>query len=230
MLPYGDDMVKKSTPVITYFLIASNVLVFVYSLVRGLEYVVVTFGFKPYYLERMIGLETLLTSLFVHAGPAHIAGNMLYLFVFGRSVEDRLGPLRYVALYLVCGLAGNVLHTLSLYLLPPSIAKAALRMPLVGASGAISGVVGAYVVFYPYSRIKTLITLYYVAVVRVPARLYVLLWFIYQLVLGVVSLGYPLAVAAWAHIGGFATGAGLAATRFFRGRRVPTGYLRGLPP
>lgn len=210
MIPVGDDVRRKSTPVATYLLILGNTAAFVYSLVRGFDYVVSNYGFKPAYLLEGVRAETLLTSLFLHGGVAHLVGNMLFLYIFGRSVEDRLGLLPYFLLYLASGVAGNLLHTAAVLLMPLSLVGGELLRPLIGASGAISGAVGAYIVFFPDSRILTLIPYYYIIIVRIPARFYVLAWFAYQLAIGVAGLGYPLTVAAWAHIGGFAAGAAVA--------------------
>jgi membrane associated rhomboid family serine protease len=210
VIPVGDDIKRRTAPVATYLLILSNAAAFAYSLARGLEYVVSSYGFKPAYLLEGVRVETLLTSLFLHGGVAHLAGNMVFLYIFGRSVEDRLGSLSYFLLYLASGVAGNILHTAAVLLMPPSLVKGELVRPLVGASGAISGAVGAYIVFFPDSRILTLIPYYYIVLVRIPARFYVLAWFAYQLAIGVTGLGYPLTVAAWAHIGGFAAGAAAA--------------------
>jgi len=210
MLPVGDEVRRRSTPVLTYVLLSCNVLIFAYSLLRGFETVIYDYGFRPKYLFTASRLETLLTSLFVHGGPAHLAGNMLFLYIFGRSVEDRLGPLRYLILYLLSGVVGDVVHAASICLLPEPLMARALYTPLVGASGAISGVMGAYTAFYPRMRVKTLLILYYVVALRIPAHLYVLAWFIYQLLIGLISLGLPLSIAPWAHVGGFATGAIMA--------------------
>ena len=210
MIPLGDDVRKKSTPLVTMMLVAANVIAFVYSLLSDFDRMVLNSGFKPVYLFELSRLETLLTSLFLHAGLAHLAGNMIFLYIFGRSVEDRLGALTYFTLYLISGIAGNLLHAASLLLLPSQLLAKELETPLVGASGAISGVIGAYVVLYPHSRIFTLVPFYYVIVIRVPARLYVLAWFIYQIAIGVLSLRLPISIAAWAHVGGFFAGALLA--------------------
>ena len=210
MIPVGDDVRRKEAPAATYILFAGNMAAFVYSLARGFEYVVSSYGFKPAYLLEGVRAETLLTSLFLHGGLAHLAGNMLYLYVFGRSVEGKLGPLPYFLLYLVSGIAGCLLHSAAVLLMPPSLAAGELARPLIGASGAISGVVGAYIVFFPEARVLTLVPYYYVVLLRIPARFYVLAWFAYQLAIGALGLGYPLTVAAWAHVGGFTAGAAVA--------------------
>ncbi|MCS7104801.1 MAG: rhomboid family intramembrane serine protease [Thermofilaceae archaeon] len=206
MFPLNDEVRRKSTPLVTYILVASNVGAFVYSLVKGLEHTLLSFGFRPVYLWDFYKLETLFTSLFLHGDVVHIAGNLVYLFVFGRSVEDRVGHLAYFTLYLLSGLAGTLLHCTSIFLMPLDILMREMERPLVGASGAISGIIGAYVVFFPESRVLTLIIYIYMIFIKIPVRYYVLAWFLYQLLIGTLSLGYPLTVAAWAHIGGFAAG------------------------
>lgn len=210
MIPLKDDIRKKSTPFITIMLVAANVIAFAYSLLSDFDQLILKSGFKPIYLFEHRRFETLLTSLFLHAGMAHLAGNMIFLYIFGRSVEDRLGALTYFALYLLSGITGNLLHTTAVLLMPSQLLVKELDTPLVGASGAISGVIGAYVVFYPHSRILTLVPFYYVIMIRIPARLYVLVWFIYQIAIGVLSLRLPVSIAAWAHVGGFFAGSLLA--------------------
>ncbi|MEM3137763.1 MAG: rhomboid family intramembrane serine protease [Thermofilaceae archaeon] len=207
MFPISDEVKKKTTPILTYFLVLSNVSVFAYSLIRGIDVFIDSYGYRPIYLGQCIRLETLLTSLFLHGGVEHLIGNLLFLYVFGRSVEDEITPLPFIALYLVSGLAGNLLHTASVYLLSPSLTGTELTKPVIGASGAISGVLGAYIVLHPHARIKTVVVYYYLLLLHIPVRFYVLTWFLYQLAIGILSLGFPLGIAAWAHVGGFAAGA-----------------------
>jgi membrane associated rhomboid family serine protease len=145
---------------------------------------------------------TLFTSMFLHAGWSHILGNMLYLFVFGNHVERSMGHLRYLVFYLLCGLGANALE----------IATAAnSSLPGLGASGAIAGVLGGFVVLYPTSRIGTLIPLGFLAFpARIYAWVFIALWFLLQLFSGIASLGSDATasggVAYWAHVGGFLTG------------------------
>ncbi|RLE70082.1 MAG: rhomboid family intramembrane serine protease [Thermoprotei archaeon] len=219
VIPIGDEVRRRTLPITTYMIVCSNVLVFAYALSRGLGPVLEEYGFKPVYLYTASRLSTLVTSMFLHGDPLHLAGNMLFLYVFGRSIEDRLGPLTYLALYTLSGVAGSLLHSLSLYLLSQEMFESSLTTPLVGASGAISGVVGAYVILYPRARIKTLVLAFYIVMIRVPARLYILAWFAYQLLIGVIALRTPLLVAPWAHIGGFAVGA--AALLLVKHHRLP---------
>lgn len=215
MFPIGDEIRRRTTPILTYFLMLSNVLVFAYSLMRGINTLIDLYGYRPIYLAQLARLETLFTSLFLHGGVEHLVGNLLFLYVFGRSVENEVTPLTFILLYLASGLAGNLLHTASVFLLP----EAELVKPVIGASGAISGIIGAYIVLRPHARIKTVVMYYYLLIVRIPARFYVLIWFVYQLAIGVISLGFPLGIAAWAHVGGFAAGAAIGSLTRERGGR-----------
>jgi membrane associated rhomboid family serine protease len=144
--------------------------------------------------------HTLLTSIFLHGGWFHLIGNMWFLWIFGNNIEDSMGHLRFVAFYLLCGLAASVLQVLSQ---PDS------TVPMVGASGAIGGVMGAYVVLYPKVRVHMLVALgFYVTTVGVPAIFMLGYWFLLQVLGGVFSLGKTGGgVAFWAHVGGFAAGA-----------------------
>jgi rhomboid family protein len=150
-------------------------------------------------------LDTLLTSLFLHADWLHIAGNMLYLFIFGAAVEERMGHLRYLCFYLAAGIAAG----LAMVAMGPES-----RVPVIGASGAIAGVLGAYFVLYPGGRILTLVPFFLIPqLVQIPAILYLLVWFAIQLYSGLVAGARgPLVggVAWWAHVGGFLFGLALA--------------------
>ncbi len=209
MIPLGDDVRRRGPYVATLVLIAANVVAFLLSAFYGVELTAERSGFRPVYLLAHRRLETILTSLFLHADILHLAGNMVYLFIFGRSVEGRLGPLLLFLTYIASGVAGALLHSAATFVLPPQLARELVR-PLIGASGAISGLLGAYTVFYPHARVATLVPFYYILVIRVPARFYVAAWFAYQLAVGLVGLRQPLQVAAWAHVGGFAAGAAIA--------------------
>jgi membrane associated rhomboid family serine protease len=147
-------------------------------------------------------LHTLFTSMFLHADIFHIGGNMLFLYVFGDNVEDAFGHLRYLMFYLICGLAADFAHIISL------TTPSELLIPTLGASGAISGVMGAYALMYPKARIRTLILVYFIAVVSVPAIFFLGFWFLLQLLYTWMDIGGG--VAYWAHIGGFVAGMILA--------------------
>jgi len=211
VFPVGDEVRRRQEPVVTYAIMAACAAAFLYTLYRGYDAMIDSYGFRPLYLFTGERLYTILTCMLLHADPWHIAGNMLYLFAFGRSVEDRLGPLRYTMLFLLSGVAGSIVHAASLVILPGAEFLEALATPLVGSSGAISGVLGAHAAMFPGTRVKTgVLVVYYVVFIMVPAKYYVLFWFLYQVALALTSLRVPAPVAVWAHIGGFAVGAALS--------------------
>lgn len=208
MIPIRDDIPSRRFPFVTYAIIAANVLVFWYELRLGreLDAFVKAFGLVParFYASHDPGLRLLpvFTSMFLHGGLLHLAGNMLYLHIFGDNVEDRLGHGVYLLFYFFCGVAAAMAQV---SLFPHS------RMPMVGASGAIAGVTGAYFVFYPRARVLTLIPFFFFyQMIQVPAVVFLLLWFVMQLAYGAASLGMHGAdvggVAFWAHVGGFVSG------------------------
>jgi len=166
-------------------------------------------------------LASIFVSMFLHGGWLHIAGNMLFLWVFGNNVEDRLGPVGFVLFYIVGGLAAMLLHLA----FEPSSA-----VPSVGASGAIAAVLGAYLVLFPRARITTLVFFFIITWIELPAAVVLIAWFVFQVFSGVGGLASELSggVAYWAHVGGFAFGAA-AAWLLFRGRRSPL-VDRPLPP
>lgn len=203
MFPIGDDNHgARGVPRVTVGLITVNVLVYLYQLTLSLpdlQSFIFTYGTIPAEIERGTDLYTLFTSMFVHGGFAHIAGNMLFLWIFGDNIEQRFGPVLYLLFYVGTGLAASAAHILTD---PTSL------VPTVGASGAISGVMGAYILLYPLNRVRTFI--WYLGVVYVPAFIYLGIWFLTQLISGAAALSVPTAqstgVAFWAHIGGFAAG------------------------
>ena len=143
-------------------------------------------------------LHTLLTSMFLHADIFHLGGNMLFLYIFGDNIEDAFGHFRYLLFYLICGVVADFAHILSL------TTSADLLIPTLGASGAISGVLGAYIVMYPKAKILTLLLIRLVWIVPIPAVVFLGFWFLLQLLY--TSLGTGGGVAYWAHIGGFVAG------------------------
>jgi membrane associated rhomboid family serine protease len=213
VIPISDDPKRRAFPFVTVTLILINIVVFLYEIGLGAraEVFVQSFGAVP--AEIVSGRDlpppaplgnvylTLITSLFIHGGLLHLASNMLYLWVFGDNVEDYLGHLPYLVFYLVCGVAAT-------------LAQVAIdvnsRIPSVGASGAIAGVLGAYVVFFGDARVRTLLILGpFILLPRVPALFLIGFWFLTQLLSGVAQLGVPQevgGVAFWAHIGGFVVG------------------------
>src|SRR5271154_3211226 len=216
MIPLRDSEAARRLTTANTLLIILNVAVFaleVYSTKRGQAafggYAIVPARIthldwrEPIHVART--LATIVTSTFLHAGLLHIAGNMLYLFIFGPAVEQRMRWMRYLSFYLLSGIAaGFVMVAMG----PNS------RVPVIGASGAIAGVLGAYFVLYPRGRITTILPLFvFIRIVEVPAVFYLLVWFAVQLYAGIASgAPGPLAggVAWWAHVGGFLFGGALA--------------------
>ncbi len=222
MIPLRDVNPSRTIPVVNYSLIALNAAVFFFELSlggRGVNGLVASFGLVPARLTdalavRDIGLVTILpafTSMFLHGGWMHIIGNMLFLWVFGDNVEDRFGHLRYGIFYIISGLSAAFLQV---WMNPDS------TVPMIGASGAIAGVLGAYVVMFPRAKVVTLIPIiFFFPIVEIPAFLFLGIWFLMQMISGYFSLGLggdAGGVAWWAHIGGF--GAGLVLSPFFRKR------------
>jgi len=154
-------------------------------------------------------LSTLFTSMFIHADLIHLGGNMLFLYIFGDNVEDTFGHMRYLVFYLLAGIAASFAHILFVINSPESI------IPTIGASGAISGVMGAYLILFPRSRILTLVLLFWISIAAIPAVVFLGLWFVFQFLYGTLAVGGG--VAYWAHIGGFV--AGLFFGAIWRGRR-----------
>jgi membrane associated rhomboid family serine protease len=205
MIPIRDSIPTRRVPLVNYLLIAVNVMVFVLMWLAGpaQESLVYQFAMIPSNYTNGVDLGDILdvfTSMFMHAGIAHIAGNMLYLWIFGDNVEDRLGHVRYLVFYLVGGVVASLAQ---LFTNPGS------QIPTVGASGAIAAVLGAYLVLFPHSRIATFVPLgFFMRLTMVPAAIVLGFWFVMQFFSGVMSIGGPEVggVAYWAHIGGFVVG------------------------
>ena len=199
MIPLRDVIPARTTPWVTFLLIGLNVLVFFHEISLGSRDAtrfIFTYGLVP----ARFSWETAVTSMFIHGGWLHIGGNLLSLWIFGDNVEDRMGHGRFLLFYVLAGLVGNLAQTAS----SPGSA-----IPLVGASGAIAGVMGAYLIMFPYSRILVLVfLLFFIDVVELPAVFFLVFWFFMQLVSGVGQLAnVPGAnVGFWAHVGGFVTG------------------------
>ena len=205
MIPIRDDNPTHSVPIVTYLLILLNILVFVFQTLLGAnnELFVYQFALIPADVTSILALGSLFnifTSMFMHAGLVHIGGNMLYLWIFGDNVEDRLGRVKYLIFYIIGGVVASIAHILTN---PNS------TIPTVGASGAIAAVLGAYLVLYPSQKVLTLIPLgFWMRMTLLPASLVLGVWFLFQFLQGILSLGGPDVggVAFWAHIGGFVTG------------------------
>ena len=211
MIPLHDDNPTHSFPYLTITLIALCVLVYLWQMMlgpRGGAAVIYSLGVIPAVLLDRVQLNpelvvvpaqtTIFTSMFLHGGFMHLAGNMLYLWIFGNNIEDAMGKFRFILFYFVCGAAavfGQVLQD------PSS------QIPMVGASGAISGVLGAYLLIYPRARVLVVIPLwFYLELIRLPAGWVLGFWFVLQLVSSVLSDNAGGGVAFYAHIGGFITG------------------------
>jgi membrane associated rhomboid family serine protease len=215
MIPLRQTEPTKTTPVVTRALVIANAAIFLAQLVLGArtESLINTFGYIParfvhpgaYGYTHFEVFVTLVSSLFLHGGLVHLFGNMIYLWIFGPSVEDALGHLRYLAFYLVCGAVGSLTHT---FIFPQSI------VPSVGASGSIAGILGAFLVLRPKARIVTLFPLVvYWAMAEIRAVIFLPVWFAMQFFNGALALAAAqrtqevAGIAWWAHVGGFVFGA-----------------------
>jgi len=175
----------------------------------SLDKAALNYGMVPYYVLRSERLYTLFTSIFMHADILHLGGNMLFLHVFGDNVEDAFGHGRYLFFYLLAGIVASATHIMAVLYSVQVLHSApfqALQIPAVGASGAIAGVLGAYILLYPKARILTLILFWWVFITAIPAIYFLGVWFFYQLLYGMLALELPIGIAYWAHIGGFVTG------------------------
>jgi membrane associated rhomboid family serine protease len=206
VFPIGDENNgRKLTPFVNYTLIALNVLVFLYQITlpeRDLYDFIYRWGAIPREISAGVDLFALLTSMFLHGGWLHIGGNMLFLWVFGDNIEDTMGHAKYLLFYLLSGLAAGYTQV---------IFDSNSGVPLVGASGAIAGVLGAYIMLYPRGNIRTLVILgFFVTVVLVPAWIMIGIWALLQFFNGFAAVGVATeesgGVAYWAHVGGFVAG------------------------
>jgi membrane associated rhomboid family serine protease len=215
MLPIADENTgERTVPVVTYILIAINVVVFILELLGG-EQFVTTWAFVPSrFLADPVGqFITVFTSMFMHAGWLHLGGNMLYLWIFGDNVEDRFGHIKFLIFYLLCGIAATFSQMFFSF---------KSDIPNLGASGAIAGVLGAYLLMFPRTRVRVLLGMY---VIPMSALVVIGFWFVLQLFSSILSVANAAdvgGVAFFAHVGGFVAGFLLAFV--FRGssnRRLP---------
>ena len=206
MIPIGDVNPRQRFPVITVAIILLNVLVFLYGLTLSqdaLQQLYLSAGVVPYDLTHNFGAPSasdLLTSMFLHGGWLHIISNMLYLWIFGDNVEDLLGKVGFLAFYLLAG----VLAALTQVVVAPTS-----PLPIIGASGAIAGVLGAYIVLYPKARVRTLVIFFrFARLMELPALVVLGLWFVLQFLSGIASIGATSGggTAWFAHLGGFVIG------------------------
>lgn len=219
MIPLRDINPTRRFPIVTVALIVINALIFLYELNldnRGLNQLILTAGVIPYQVTHSLGLPVardLITSMFLHGGWMHLISNMLYLWIFGDNIEDAMGPFRFIIFYLVCGIVASLAQVIAI----PNA-----RVPTIGASGAIAGVLGGYLLLFPSARIQSVVfAFYFIRFVEIPAIIVLGFWFILQSFSGLASLNFPEAggVAYFAHIGGFL--AGVALIFLFRKRQQP---------
>jgi membrane associated rhomboid family serine protease len=218
LFPLKDTIRSRSFPLVNWLIIAVNLLVFIYvsSLVKDIDAFYATYGLVPvnFSFSDKHSLLTLFTSMFLHGGWIHIISNLWALYIFGDNVEDRMGSARYLVFYLLCGLAAGLAQV---------FITANQNVPGIGASGAIAGVLAAYVVLFPRARVITLVFLFFfVTFAEIPAILYLGFWFFSQFYSGLLALGSPVTgggIAYWAHIGGFVSG--LLLVLLFARRQAP---------
>ena len=217
MIPLYDTLHSRKFPIVNWLLIALNVLVFLYEISlspSALDRLTRTWGLVPAHLiaHPATVWVTIFTAMFLHGGWFHILSNMWVLFIFGDNIEDRLGGVRYLVFYLLSGVAASLLES---FVLQGS------GVPMIGASGAIAGVLGAYLILYPRARIASLVPIIFIfTIIEIPAALFLLFWFVLQLFSGWSTLqgSNGSGIAWWAHVGGFIFG--MLAVNLFAQRRV----------
>ncbi|MBI5192655.1 MAG: rhomboid family intramembrane serine protease [Nitrospirae bacterium] len=210
MIPLKDDNPTNTYPYVTISIIIINILVFFFEISLGssISLFLNRYGAKPLFVLNMtspIGypspLITIFSSMFLHGGLLHVGGNMLYLWIFGNNIEDSMGHLRFVIFYLLSGI-------IAVYAF--SVVNPQSLIPMVGASGAVSGVLGAYLILFPRAKVLTLVPLgFYMQMIKVPAIFVLGMWIVVQIINGSVSRGGGGGVAWFAHIGGFVAGMAL---------------------
>jgi len=201
MIPLRDTQPSYTTPVVTIALILANTAIFLFEIMLdefSRNELFAVYGIVP----SRFHVETLLTSMFLHGGWMHLIGNMWFLWIYGDNIEDILGRSKYLLFYLLCGIAAGLTHL---------VFSPASQVPTIGASGAIAGVMGAYMAKFPHSRILTLVPLFiFITTMEIPAVFILAYWFILQIFSGVGEIGYSHlskgGVAWWAHAGGFVVG------------------------
>jgi membrane associated rhomboid family serine protease len=193
MIPISDESRTEKIPLTTIFLILINTVIFFFTL-SNLDFFIENYGLVPEKILEGKALFTLFSSIFLHASFSHLFGNMWFLWIFGDNVENKIGKIKFLILYFLSGLGSSFLYL---------ITAADKTIPVVGASGAISGVLGAYLIFFPKNRIRTIVPVFYFyRIILIPAIVYIGIWFLYQFL----YISIDPFVAYWGHIGGFLTG------------------------
>ncbi|PJB99682.1 MAG: rhomboid family intramembrane serine protease [Candidatus Nealsonbacteria bacterium CG_4_9_14_0_8_um_filter_35_12] len=210
---YDESFPSRKLPYITIFLILLNVFIFIFTyLSPNFEEMVFEYGAVPKRILEGEGVLTLISSMFLHGGFLHLISNMWFLWLFGDNVEQNLGKIKFLIFYLLCGILAGLFH---IFLV--SVEESML--PVIGASGAISGVLGGYLILYPKNKIRAFFMLYFRPIIfSVPAYFYIGIWFLYQFL----SVGVPSPVAYFAHIGGFI--AGMILVLFLRRKIIRKSY------
>jgi len=244
-LPLGDEVPETEPPKVNLALIAANFVVYFiglvapWILVRGATSyndIIYALGLIPAYILCGERLYSIFTSMFIHAGLLHILGNMFFLYIFGDTVENIMGGFRYLVFYLISGVGATLFNITSLLFTSPSsishmISSSGVNpwmIPAVGASGAISGVLGAYLLAFPSANIRVMVFWGFLPLfLRLPASIYIGFWFIYQVVMALTTSfgGVMAGIAFWAHVGGFLTGMALAPLFIDKRRLARTRYL-----
>lgn len=228
MIPLRDDVKSRSFPIVNTILIIANVIVFLYEVSLGSDLrwfiyengvipAVVT-SFEPIPItERFVPF---LTSMFLHGDWFHIIGNMLFLYIFGDNVEDRMGHFKYLLFYVLTAFGAAILQIGM---------NMNSQVPMIGASGAISGVLGAYLLYFPHARVLTLIPIFiFVQLIYIPSTIFIGLWFVMQFMSGVMTIDAGQnagGIAFWAHVGGFI--AGLLIARYFVSKKYRKNLFNG---
>ena len=218
MIPLKDDLPTETFPIVTVGLIAANIAVFLFEISlgpRGVQSFFFAFGAIPSALIHGVEggegpavpvVATLFTSMFIHGGFLHVGGNMLYLWIFGNNIEDVMGHFRFIVFYLLCGVIAVYSHALIDH---------TSTVPMVGASGAVSGILGAYLLLFPHAKVLTLVPLgFFTQIIRIPALFVLGFWFLAQFLNAFLGFNQQGGVAWFAHVGGFL--AGMFLIRFFK--------------
>ncbi len=225
MIPLTDENPTDTIPIVNILLIITNISVFIYQnyfVPGGAQPLFLKLGFIPYELSHLVDINpknlvpfplTIFTAMFMHGGWLHLLSNMLYLWIFGDNIEDILGHVKYLVFYMLCGIAATLVH---------GFINIDSQIPTIGASGAIAGILGAYMLLYPRARIKTLlIIIFFVKIVYIPAIIILGFWILIQVISGFTEYGLRTGsgIAWFAHIGGFIAGMALIAVIKKRKRR-----------